>query len=58
MSLDIARLYGGRVMYVQIVVSARALGSGDVEPETEVLTLSSLPISVDEVRTTHHTFIP
>ena len=57
-SLGIARLYGGRVTYFQIGVSARALGCGDVEPETEFLTLASIQISIDEVRTTHLTFIP
>ena len=49
-SLDICYV-SGCVTYLQDVVFARLLSCGDVERKTEVLTVSSLHLSIDEVRT-------
>ena len=41
----------GSVTYLQDIDFARLLSCGDVERKTEVLTVSSLHLSIDEVRT-------
>ena len=50
-SLDICYV-SGCVTYLQDIDFARLLSCGDVERKTEVLTVSSLHLSIDEVRTT------
>ena len=49
-SLDICYV-SGCVTYLQDIDFARLLSCGDVERKTEVLTVSSLHLSIDEVRT-------
>ena len=44
-------LSAGCVTYLQDIYFARLLSCGDVERKTEVLTVSSLHLSIDEVRT-------
>ena len=44
-------LSAGSVTYLQDIDFARLLSCGDVERKTEVLTVSSLHLSIDEVRT-------
>ena len=56
-SLDICYV-SGCVTYLQDVVFARLLSCGDVERKTEVLTVSSLHLSIDEVRTHIYTNLP
>ena len=47
-------LSAGSVTYLQDIDFARLLSCGDVERKTEVLTVSSLHISIDEVRTVQY----